>query len=141
MKAKTKAQKGQALAEAALVAFVLFLLLTLGLVAVPLHRAHTAALASVYACEQFITQHPLHPDEAAQAGSREAQRTLSGGWNALAGATFHLSVYPPRDAGKAGSCSVTYTVRLLIDPLGIGTRTRTLALEGRSERWKADWWR
>ena len=134
-----KPLKGQALAEAALVAGVMVLLAMLGLTAIPLHRAHTAAVAAVYACAQFITQYPNRPDEAARAGYAEAGRTLTGNWNALARATFRLQVYPPRRAGETGICSVTYSVKLLFDPLGVGQATRTITLQARSERWTADW--
>ncbi len=136
---KRKSQRGQAILEAALLAVVMFLVAMLGLTAVPLHRAHTAAISAVYACTQFITQYPNQPDKAARMGYEEAQRTLHGGWNALSKASFRLSAFPPQKAGEAGSCSVTYSVTLLFDPLGIGRHTRTLTLTGRSERWKAEW--
>jgi len=136
---KRKSQRGQAILETALLAGVMFLVAMLGLTAVPLHRAHTAAVSAVYACTQFITQYPNQPDKAAQMGYAEANRTLHGGWNALAQASFHLSVFPPQKAGEEGSCRVTYSVVLLFDPLGVGRHTRTLTMTGRSERWKAEW--
>ena len=132
-------ERGQAIVELALLAAVMFLLAALGLTAIPLHRAHTAAVSAVYACAQFVTQHPNRPDAAANAGYTEAQRTLHGGWSALSKASFRLSVSPPQHAGEAGTCSVTYSVDLLFDPLGMGQHTRTLTLTGRSERWKAEW--
>ena len=136
---KRNGQRGQAIAETALLAGVMFLVAMLGLTAVPLHRAHTAAVSAVYACTQFITQYPNQPDKAAQKGYEEAHRTLSGGWNALAGASFHLTAFPPQKAGEAGTCKVTYSVKLLFDPFGVGRHTRTITLIGRSERWKAEW--
>ena len=136
---RRKSQRGQAILEAALLAGVMFLVAMLGLTAVPLHRAHTAAVSAAYACTQFVTQYPNKPDEAARMGAAEAQRTLRGRWSALRGASFRLSAFPPQKAGEAGSCSVTYSVTLLFDPLGIGQHTRTLTLTGRSERWKAEW--
>ncbi len=139
MSSRRRGQRGQAILEAALLAGVMFLVAMLGLTAVPLHRAHTAAVSAVYACAQFVTQYPNKPDEAARMGAAEARRTLSGGWNALAQASFRLSALPPQSAGKSGSCRVTYSVRLLFDPLGVGQHTRTLTLTGRSERWKAEW--
>lgn len=131
--------RGQALAEAALVAGVMVLVAMLGLTAVPIHRAHTAAMAAVYACAQFMTQYPNQPDEALRVGYEVANQTLNSTWNALAHASFRLQVYPPRHAGEVGTCSITYSVRLLFDPLGIGQTTRTISLDARSERWAADW--
>ncbi len=139
MKRSLRRQRGQALAEAALVAGVMFLLMALGVVAIPLHRAHTAATAAVYACAQFITQYPNRPTEAANRGYAEAQRTLSAGWSALSQVSFRLQVSPPHRAGESGACTITYTVGLLFDPFGLGRQTRTITVEGRSERWKAEW--
>ena len=134
-----KGQRGQALAEGALVAAVLVLFAFLGIVAIPLHRAHTAAEAAAYSCAQFIAQYPNQPERAAQMGYAEAQRILHGNWSALGGSSFRLSVLPPAKAGGYGRCQVAYSTRLFFDPLGIGTQERTITIEARSERWKADW--
>jgi hypothetical protein len=134
-----RGERGQALAEAAVISVVAILMIfgTFSLIAQ--HRARTAAISASYACAQFLSQAP-DPIQAAAQARTTAQRTLDADWSGLVGTSYRISVSAPPGPGEVGSCTVAYNSPFLFNGLfGIPDEWVEETFFSRSESWKADW--
>ena len=134
-----KRQKGQSLAEMAVVSILAIMLAVGTLSLITLHRARTAATAAAYACAQFLSQ---SPDSAAAAGQADtvANATITSPWSGLVMANFRISVAAPGGPGVPGSCTVSWTAPFLFgNAFGISMGQGSETFYSRSETWKADW--
>src|SRR5690606_4716067 len=135
-----KGERGQALAETALVA-MLAVVMAFGLLAwIPTHRARSAATAAAYACSQFLSQSP-NPARAQRNAIAIAWNTLNADWSATAGVQYRVQVSPPSSPGSPGRCLVSFQAPTLFDALlGLSESDwNTTWFISRSETWKARW--
>ena len=134
-----RGEKGQALAEAAVISVVAILMIFGTFSMIAQHRARTAAIAASYACAQFLSQAP-NPGQAAAQARAIAQRTLDADWSGLIKTSYRVSVSPPSGPGMIGSCTVAYNSPFLFNGLfGIPDEWVEETFSSRSESWKADW--
>lgn len=128
--------RGQALAETALVA-VLYVVVALGLLnLIVAHRARTVAVAAARACVEFATQVPENPEQGAIQGILAARRTFEGDWSESAGVGYGVRA-TAGGPGRPATCTVTYRVP---GWFGFGPPSvHEVTLTGRVERWKARW--
>jgi hypothetical protein len=131
-----KLEKGQALAETAIISVAAMLLLVGIISLVPLGRARTAATSAAFACAEFLSQNP-DPVAAKTVAYQAAMATLQGGWGGTGTANFQISVVPPTGRGAPGTCSVRWTVAVKFLPLSIGGSTEQFT--SRSETWRSKW--
>jgi len=135
----SKRERGQALAEMAVISVVAIMLIFGTLSLIVLHRARSAAIAASYACAQFLSQAP-DPGQAAQQAYMIADQTVNGDWSGLVDVEFRVEVAAPAGPGAPGSCTVYYNAPFLYNGLfGIPDEWAAESFYSRSEAWKADW--
>jgi Flp pilus assembly protein TadG len=132
-------EKGQALAETAVISVVAILLIFGTFSLIVIHRARAAAISASYACAQFLSQSP-NPVQAEQQATYVANQTVNSDWSGLVNVHFRIQVSPPAGSGAPGSCTVYYSAPFLYNGLfGIPTEWVAESFYSRSEAWKADW--
>jgi len=135
----SRKEKGQALAETAVISIVAILLIFGTFSLIVIHRARTAAISASYACAQFLSQSP-NPAQAAQQANTIAGQTINSGWSGLFNVHFRVDVIPPAGPGAPGECSVSYSAPFLFNGLfHIPNEWATESFFSRSEAWKANW--
>ena len=132
-------EKGQALAETAVISMVAILLIFGTFSLIVIHRARAAAISASYACAQFLSQSP-DPVQAERQATYVANQTVNSDWSGLVNVHFRIQVSPPVGPGAPGSCTVFYSAPFLYNGLfGIPTEWVAETFYSRSEAWKADW--
>lgn len=132
-------EKGQALAETAVISMVAILLIFGTFSLIVIHRARAAAISASYACAQFLSQSP-DPVQAERQATYVANQTVNSDWSGLVNVHFRIQVSPPAGPGAPGSCTVFYSAPFLYNGLfGIPTEWVAESFYSRSEAWKADW--
>lgn len=132
-------EKGQALAETAVISMVAILLIFGTFSLIVIHRARAAAISASYACAQFLSQSP-DPVQAERQAAFVANQTVNSDWSGLVNVHFRIQVSPPAGHGAPGSCTVFYSAPFLYNGLfGIPTEWVAESFYSRSEAWKADW--
>ena len=132
-------EKGQALAETAVISVVAILLIFGTFSLIVIHRARAAAISASYACAQFLSQSP-DPVAAQRQATSVANLTVNSDWSGLVNVQFRIQVSPPAGRGAPGSCTVFYSAPFLYNGLfGIPTEWNAESFYSRSEAWKADW--
>jgi hypothetical protein len=131
-----KSEKGQGLAETAIISVVAIILLAGTLSLIPLGRARTAATSAALACAELLSQNP-DPAQASLAAYNAAETTLKSGWSGTGTTDYSISVTPPGGIGQPGTCQVSWKVTLNFLPLTFGSSTEKFT--SRSEKWKAKW--
>jgi len=135
----SRKEKGQALAETAVISTVAILLIFGTFSLIVIHRARAAAISASYACAQFLSQSP-DPTAAKQQATNVARETVDSDWSGLVNVQFSIQVSPPAGQGAPGSCTVFYSAPFLFNGLfGIPTEWAAESFYSRSEAWKADW--
>ena len=135
----SKREKGQALAETAVISMVAILLIFGTFSLIVIHRARAAAISASYACAQFLSQSP-DPVQAERQATYVANQTVNSDWSGLVNVHFRIQVSPPVGPGAPGSCTVFYSAPFLYNGLfGIPTEWVAESFYSRSEAWKADW--
>lgn len=137
--ARTRSERGQALAETAVFS-VLLVIIAYGLLSwVPVYRARSVANTAAYGCTQFISQ-SSNPGRARWMGETAAWETLNGDWSGAAGVEYGVEVVPPSGPGQAGVCAVSYrTPTWFGGLLGTESQESVTWYASRGERWKARW--
>jgi len=132
-------QRGQSLAEVAVISVPVILLIFGTLSLIVIHRARSAAISASYACAQFLSQSP-NPIQAAQQALSIADRTVNADWSGLVNVQFRVDVTAPPGPGGQGSCTVYYSAPFLFNGLfGIPTEWSAETFYSRSEVWKSNW--
>ena len=135
----SKKEKGQALAETAVISVVAILLIFGTFSLIVIHRARAAAISASYACAQFLSQSP-NPVQAERQATYVANQTVNSDWSGLVNVQFRIQVSPPAGRGAPGICTVFYSAPFLYNGLfGIPTEWNAESFYSRSEAWKADW--
>jgi Flp pilus assembly protein TadG len=135
----SRRERGQALAETAVISVVAILLIFGTFSLIVLHRARSAALSASYACAQFLSQSP-DPGQAAQQAYAIASQTVNSDWSGLVNVRFRIEVAAPAGPGAPGNCTVFYSAPFLYNGLfGIPTEWVAESFYSRSEAWKANW--
>jgi Flp pilus assembly protein TadG len=135
----SRREKGQALAETAVISIVAILLIFGTFSLIVIHRARAAAISASYACAQFLSQSP-DPAAAKQQATFVANQTVNSDWSGLVNVQFRIQVSPPASHGASGSCTVYYSAPFLFNGLfGIPTEWVAESFYSRSEAWKANW--
>jgi hypothetical protein len=132
-------EKGQALAETAVISVLAILIIFGTFSLIVIHRARAAAISASYACAQFLSQSP-NPVQAEQQAIDVANQTVNSDWSGLVNVQFRIQAAPAAGPGAAGSCTVSYSAPFLYNGLfGIPTEWEAESFYSRSEAWKADW--
>ena len=135
----SKKEKGQALAETAVISVLAILLIFGTFSLIVIHRARAAAISASYACAQFLSQSP-DPAAAQRQATYVANQTVNSDWSGLVNVHFRVQVSPPTGSGAPGSCTVYYSAPFLFNGLfGIPTEWNAESFYSRSESWKANW--
>jgi len=135
----SKREKGQALAETAVISVVAILLIFGTFSLIVIHRARAAAISASYACAQFLSQSP-DPVAAQRQATTVANQTVNSDWSGLVNVHFRVQVSPPAGPGAPGNCIVYYSAPFLYNGLfGIPTTWNAESFYSRSESWKANW--
>ena len=135
----SRKERGQALAETAVISVVAILLIFGTFSLIVLHRARSASISASYACAQFLSQAP-DPGQAAQQAYAVANKTLSANWSGLVDVKFRIYVTAPAGPGAPGNCTVSYSAPFLFNGLfGIPVAWTSESFYSRSEAWKAKW--
>jgi Flp pilus assembly protein TadG len=135
----SRKERGQALAETAVISVVAILLIFGTFSLIVLHRARSAAISASYACAQFLSQSP-DPRQAADQAYAIANQTVNADWSGLVNVKFRIDVSAPVGPGAAGNCTVYYNAPFLFNGLfGIPDEWAAESFYSRSEAWKAKW--
>jgi len=135
----SRKERGQALAETALISVVAILLIFGTFSLIVLHRARTASLSASYACAQFLSQAP-DPRQATRQAYAVANKTLDAAWSGLVDVKFRIEVSAPAGPGAPGKCTVYYNAPFLFNGLfGIPDEWVSESFYSRSEAWKGNW--
>lgn len=136
---RSRKERGQALAETAVISVVAILMIFGTFSLIVIHRARTLAVSAAYACAQFLSQAP-NPEQAAQQAYDIADRTINADWSGLVNVQFRVEVSAPAGPGAPGNCIVHYNAPFLYKGLfGIPDEWSAESFYSRSEVWKADW--
>jgi len=135
----SRKERGQALAETAVISVVAILLIFGTFSLIVLHRARSAAISASYACAQFLSQSP-DPGQAARQAYAVASQTVNADWSGLVNVQFRIEVIAPAGPGAPGNCTVFYNAPFLYNGLfGIPDEWAAESFYSRSEAWKANW--